>query len=109
VVSAGYNLKLGGGLTFFLDTPVSSTGTNPEQAVLSGIMTFTWPLAEIGPSYLGLLLGTQLFYWSSTDSWGYTSSNFELTMSIGASLRFDPLDHPANRTLYPEYTRSYDY
>ena len=72
-------------------------------------MSFTWPIAEIGPSYLGLLFGIQGYTWSYEDSFGDTMNEYHLSMNIGASLSFDPIQHPANRSLYSDYTESYDY
>jgi hypothetical protein len=64
VVSAGYNMKLGVGATFLLDEPTTTLTSSPSGLVASGIMSFTWPIAEIGPSYLGLLFGIQGYTWS---------------------------------------------
>jgi len=108
VVSSAYNTKLGVGTTLLLSEATNVAGT-PSGLVLSGVMSFSWPVAEVGNSFVGLLFGVEAYSWTWTDSFGTDTREFAMTVNLGLSLSFDPLRNPINKTLFPGYTGSYEY
>lgn len=106
VLSMSYNMKLGFGYTL-LPGYSSELENAPSGALGSAMMSFHWPMAKIGPNQLGLMFVWEGYRWSYVDMWDETVYDFYFNVGMGVSLTFDPVSHPANEALYPDYTDSY--